>query len=482
MRPSIRHAFVPALLLLGACTVGPDYAGPPSVLPPPPAGSTGGYVRGDETTLAQQPRLAQWWTALGDPVLDELEQKALSGSPDLAVAQARFDQARAAMRISRADGQPQLGAIGTVAHVRIPDVGESAPPSSAGEAASGGTTSTNFYNLGLNASWEIDLFGGQRRNNEAADAELLGAEAAVADAQVSLTAAVAQAYLEYRDRQQRIAQAEEAVTQRAALAEFARQRLERGSGTRSEMEQAQKALEATRQQILPLRAEAAGFANALAILTGQVPGAVDALLVENAAIPLPPASVAVGDPAALLMRRPDIRMAERQLAAETARIGVAEAERFPRLSFLGILGVGGTRPADLTHLDDFTAIAAPMLQWNFLDFGRGKARVGQAEAKRDEAEAAYRRTVLGALRDVEDALASFRAARESVASLARAEMSAAKIEELARQRFDLGAAGKADWLDAQLAHNDTQQALIRARAGLTIRFVALQKALGLGWT
>ena len=481
MRPSFRYALVPALLLLGACTLGPDYAGPPPVLPPPPAGSTGGYVRSDDATLTQQPRLASWWGVLADPVLDELERRALSGSPDVAIARARFDQARAAMQLSRADGQPQLAAIGTVAHVRIPELGESTVPPE-GEGEPGGTTSTNFFNLGLNASWEIDLFGGQRRSSEAAGAELLGAEAAIADAQVSLTAAVAQAYLGYRDRQQRIAQAEDAIADRAVLVDLARQRLERGSGTRTDVEQAQRALEAARQQASPLKAEAAGFANALAILAGEAPGAVDALLADEEPIPLPPSRVAVGDPAALLMRRPDIRMAERRLAAETARIGVAEAERFPRLSFLGILGIGGTRPADLTHLDDFTAIAAPMLQWNFLDFGRGKARVGQAEAKRDEAEASYRRTVLGALRDVEDALADFRAARENVASLARAELSAAKIEELARRRFELGATGKGDWLDAQLVHNDTEQALTRARADLTIRFVALQKALGLGWT
>src|SRR5690606_40923286 len=137
-----------------------------------------------------------------------------------------------------------------------------------------------------------------------------------------------------------------------------------------------------RQQASWLAAEATVFANALAILVGDQPGAVDPLLAQPMPLPLPPANVSVGDPASLLERRPDLRAAERRLAAQTARIGTAEAARLPRLSFFGILGIGGTSPEDLTHLDDFTAIGAPMLQWNFLDFGRGAANVGQAEARR----------------------------------------------------------------------------------------------------
>ena len=260
-----------------------------------------------------------------------------------------------------------------------------------------------------------------------------------------------------------------------------RQRFDRGVATQSDVEQSQLALEAARQQVSPLKAEADRFANAAAILVGKAPGAVDGLLATPAAIPLPPQQIAVGDPEALLRRRPDIRVAERRLAAETARIGAAEAARFPRLTFLGILGVGGTQPSDLTNLDDFTAIAAPMLQWNFLDFGRGKAQVGQAEAKRDEAEASYRGSVLGALRDVEDALSAFRATRETVASQARGEASSAKLAQLAGQRFELGSGTRIALLQAELDHNAAQARLSRSKAQLTIDFVALQKALGLGW-
>lgn len=469
---------LPAILLVSACTVGPDYAGPPAVLSAP-GGTQGGFVRAGAETEASAVELADWWKVLGDPVLDELEQQALAGNPDLAAARARLDRARASLRLEKANSTPQVGAIGTAAHIRIPGLG--GDEGSEGGAEESGT-STNFYNLGLSTSWEIDLFGGKRRNDEAVRAELDGADASVADARVGLTSAVAQAYLEYRDRQQRLALAQDAVLRHEALLDLQRQRFERGVSAQGEVEQAQLALEAARQQVSPLKAEADRFANAAAILVGKAPGGVDSLLAAPAAIPLPPQNIAISDPEALLRRRPDIRVAERKLAAETARIGVAEAARFPSLSFMGILGVGGTRPADLTNLDDFTAIAAPMLQWNFLDFGRGKAQVGQAEAKRDEAEAAYRGTVLGALRDVEDALVSFRATREAIASQARAEASSAKLEQLSRQRFDLGSGTKIALLQAELDHNAAQARLTRSRAQLTIDFVGLQKALGLGWS
>lgn len=480
MRYSTRHLILPALLTLGACTVGPDYAGPPAL---GSASGGDGFVRAEGGFAQGQPALAEWWTALGDPVLNELEARALAGSPDLAAAKARIGGARSALAVEKAGSKPSLSAMGVAAHVRIPDLGggsSSTDPTT--EEESGGTTSTNIFNLGLNAAWEVDLFGGQRRKDEAARAELAGAEASAEDAQVSLTAAVAEAYIDYRERQQQLAMAEAAVKLREELAVFARQRFEVGAGTSVAVEQANAALEQARQQVAPLRAEAQSYANALAILTGEAPGAVDPLLAQVAPVPLPPASVAVGNPEELLKRRPDIRVAERRLAAQNARIGVAEAARFPRLNFMGILGVGGSNIADLTHLDDFTAVAAPMLQWNFLDFGKAKAQVGQAEARRDEAEALYRGTVLGALRDVEDALAAFRASRESVASLARAEESAAKIKDFQRQRFELGAAGKPALLEAELAHNSASEALDRAKAKLTGDFVALQKALGLGWS
>jgi outer membrane protein TolC len=197
-------------------------------------------------------------------------------------------------------------------------------------------------------------------------------------------------------------------------------------------------------------------------------------------VPLPPAAVAIGDPAALLQRRPDIRAAERQLAQRTAQIGVADAARFPRLNILGLIGLGGTRLSDISP-DKLVGLAAPMLQWNFLDFGRNRARINQAEGQRDEAEAQYRGTVLGALKDAEGALSRFGHRRETVASLLRSKASADRAADLMRQRFRAGTATLIDALDAERQRVSAEQNLSAGTAGLTGDFIALQKALGLGW-
>jgi outer membrane protein TolC len=199
-------------------------------------------------------------------------------------------------------------------------------------------------------------------------------------------------------------------------------------------------------------------------------------------VPLPPQQVAVGDPVSLLRRRPDVRAAERTLAADTAKIGQAEAARYPSLKLFGVIGLGGTHPSDLTRLDDFAALGAPMLSWNFLDFGRAKARVTQAERVRDEAEMKYRQSVLEALRDAEDALSRFRYGRVSVATIARTKVSADRALVLARQRYQAGTGTLIEVLDTTRQQITAQQNLLQAEANLTRRFVGIQKALGLGWS
>jgi len=473
------------LLVLGACTLGPDYAGPPAALPA--LAEDAGFVRAGDSPVTAAPPLARWWESLDDPMLAELERQALLASPDVAAAQARLRQAEAALRIDRADDLPTVSASATYVHARLPgiDLGSSetgeGSEGSTGEEAAAGTSATDFYNLGFMASWEADLFGGRERSVEAARASLEAAEASLADAQVSLTAAVAQAYVSLRGVQQRISYARQGNELQRRELELMRQRFAQGTVSQIEVERLASQIEASTAGTLPLGAEAESYANALAVLTGQAPGALDSTLIANAPIPLPPASVPIGDPASLLQRRPDIRAAERRLAEQTARIGVAEAARFPHLSFLGILGIGGTDPTDLTRLDDFAAVGAPMLQWSFLDFGRGEAQVSQAEGARDEALAQYRASVLGALRDAEDALSRFRYRRQTIASLARAEQSTAHTAELMRQRYEAGTATLIEVLEAERAQIDAQENLASATASLTGDYVALHKALGLGW-
>ncbi|MDR6115351.1 MULTISPECIES: efflux transporter outer membrane subunit [unclassified Sphingomonas] len=473
------------LLLLGACTFGPNYAGPPKAIgsaATPPAG----FVRADTTLATTAPAVADWWTTLNDPMLTWLEEQALASNPNVAVAQARLKQARSALRLERANQAPNANASATYLHADLPTLnlgggGEQGGANGNASGGSGGGTSVDFFNLGFDASWEIDLFGGRRRTVEAARASAAAAEANVADAQVSLSADVAQAYIGLRDAQQRLILARDASRMQRDTLNLTLQRFNNGAASQLEVERLRNQVESTDAQILPLSASVETYLNALAILIGEAPGTLDQRLGQPGKVPLPPAQVAVGDPTALLQRRPDIRAAERNLAAQTARIGVAEAAKFPRLNLMGIIGIGGTSLDALTDLDNLVTLGAPMLQWNVLNFGRANARVGQAEGARDEAEAQYRGVVLSALRDAEDALSRFRARRNTVATLARAKASADRSAMLMQQRYRAGTATLIDTLDAERQRVSADQSLSQAVAGLTNDYVALQKALGLGW-
>jgi NodT family efflux transporter outer membrane factor (OMF) lipoprotein len=476
------HMMKPALpLLLAAalagCTVGPNYSGPPQVAPIAP-----GFVRAETPSAA--PAASNWWTALNDPVLDRLIERAFDNNPDVAVAQARLRQSRAELRLQRANGAPNASATALYARARIPglDLNGSQSADNEGGSDSGGTTNLNLYNLGFDASWEIDLFGGQRRTVEAARASAEAASANVADVRVSLSAEIAQAYINLRDRQRRLALNQRSADMQARIVELTRQRFDRGAASRLDIVRLENQLAVTRADITPLNAEIDAYLDVLATLSGDAPGATDAALRRAAPVPLPPDAIAVGDPAGLLRRRPDLRAAERNLAASTARIGTAEAARFPRLSFMGIIGIGGTSLSQLGHLDDFTALAAPQLSWSFLDFGRNRARVEQAQGSRDEAEARYRSAVLGVLRDAEDSLSRFRYRRGTVATLARAKASADEAVVLSEQRYRAGTSTLIDLLDAQRQQLSAEQGLSAAEAQLTNDFVAIQKALGLGWS
>ncbi len=468
-------------MLLAGCTVGGNYAGPPVAAPH--AAAAPRFVRPADAAIPAPPP-SRWWEALGDPTLDALEERALSLNGDVAAAAARLRQARAALREERANAAPKLSPSVLYAHVRLPGLDLGSSDSSSGDSggSGGGATDTDIYNLGFSASWEVDLFGGQRRTIEAARATVGAAEANAADAAVSVSAAVAQAYVSLRDRQRRIALNTQAIARQAEMLKLSGQRYAQGAASRLDVARLTQQLDSTRGDAVPLNAERDAYLDALATLTGGEPGALDALLTSPRPVPLPPAAVAVGDPAALIARRPDIRAAERTLAADTARVGVAVAARFPRLSLMGIIGIGGTRASNLTNLDDFTLLAAPTLSWDFLDFGRTRARVVQARSVRDEAEARYRGAVLDALRDAEDALSRFRYRRVAVASLARAKAEADEAAALSGQRYRAGTLSLIDLLDTERRQIAAEQSLSVAEAALTGDFIAIQKALGLGWS
>jgi NodT family efflux transporter outer membrane factor (OMF) lipoprotein len=464
--------------LVAACTVGPNYAGPPKVGAANPQAP---FVRGGGAVTSGAPQLAHWWEALGDPTLNALEEQALTGNPSVAIAQARVRQARGQLRLDRANQLPNGSANLSYIHASLPGVNIAGDSSGSG-GSSGDSTSLDFYNAGFDASWEVDLFGGQRRTAEASRAALGASEANLADAQVQLTAEVAQAYVGLRDTQARLAMIQHNAALQQQTLDLTNQRQSRGVASSLDVERLQGQLRTTQAQISPMQSDAETDANALAALTGQEPGAVDDLLKQAAPLPLPPASVSVGDPADMIARRPDIRAAERQLASATAKIGVAEAARLPKLSLMGLIGIGGTSPGDITNIHDISALALPQLSWSFLDFGRNAAKVDQAKGARDEAEAQYRQSVLSALKDAEDSLSRFGHARETVGALVRVKQSADHAADLTQQRYKAGTVTLIDVLDAERERVSAEQNLASTTAQMTNDFVALQKALGLGWS
>lgn len=476
-----------ASLLLGGCVVGPDYSGQPELGRAAPQST---FVRQAPGATSNEPALAAWWTRLQDPVLDELERRALASNPSLQAAQARIGQARASVRQERANLFPTAGAQGTAVFADLPGIdlsssqGGGTPeptPSPAPAPAEDADTTLRFYNLGLNANWEIDLAGGQVRKIEAANALAAAAAFNAADAQVQLTAEVAQAYTNLRDRQQRAVALRRGLDVQQQQLVLSQQRFRQGTVPAFTVGQANRAVQATTTDLAAAEAEIETYLNALAVLAGEAPGSLDPLLATPRDIPLPPQNVAIGDPASLLRRRPDVRAAERSLAAATARIGVAEAARFPKISFMGILGIGGTTIGDLVDLGNISKIAVPQLQWGLLDFGRTAAAISQTRAGRDEAEAQYRQVVLGALQDAETSLSRFAQQRRTVGALAEIKRSADQSAALMRQRYERGVISRADSLEAERQQVIAESNLRSAVAALTSSYVAVQKSLGLGW-
>lgn len=484
-----RFLLVP-LAFLTSCTLGPNYGGPPAVVSSAPAFHRAGDLDG---AASNGPVLARWWTALDDNELDHLEDLALAGSPDLAVAEARLRQSRAGLSAARANLWPTTGTATTYLHV---DGGPAALFSSLGGGgakggasggaaaatpASGPNASAGLYSANFDAIWEVDLFGGTRRAIEGARDQAEAAAAQVEDARVTLTAEVAQAYVQLRDLQHRLALARDnADTEQRQLA-LTRQRRAGGTASDLDVERLTTQFETTRAAVTPLQAQISEQQDRLAVLTGQAPGALDTELAATAPVPLPPAQVAVGDPASLLQRRPDIRAAERQLAAQTAAIGEKEAGYFPKLTLLGTLGWTSPKLGNLFDSANRSSIQAPLLQWTPFDFGRTRAGVDQARAQRDEALATYRKTVLAALQDAESSLSRYGRERDAVADQLRVEASADRAAQLMDLKVKGGTATTLDELDAERNRLQAQSGVADAQALLTQDYIALQKSLGLGW-
>jgi NodT family efflux transporter outer membrane factor (OMF) lipoprotein len=474
------------MALLAGCTVGPNYGGPPEIASASKA--AGKFVRAGDPALVSGPGIARWWDTLNDATLSALVDDALAHSVSIEIAQSRIREARAKLDEGSANLLPSVAASALYLHARLPGSGlgnqTEQDGSDSGDGGSSGSDSSsiNFYNVGANVSWEPDLFGGRRRGIEASRATLDQSYADLADAQVSLSAQVAQSYVNLRDVQERARLNTRSTELQSQSVALTRQRYAAGTASKLDVERLQGQLESTAAQNVPLAAQIAMYKDALAVLTGRAPGELDAMLETSAPLPLPPAQVAIGDPATLIASRPDVRAAERALAASTANIGAQKARMFPGIKFSGILGLGGTSPGDVLDPSKLAALLIPQLSWPILDFGRNRAQVRQAEAQRDTADAQYRQAVLQALQDAEDSLARFGSSRSQLAGFLRSERSTASAVALNRQRYEAGTSTLIEQHDIERQDLSAAIAVSQAKAQLTIDYIAIQKALGLGWS
>ena len=456
--------------VLTACTVGPDYAGPPTILT---ASTSAHFTRTGDAVDGTQAPITRWWLGFGDRTLDSLIERSFAANADIKIAKARIRQARAQFRLEKADAGPSVGASPRYLRAHVPGL-------SLGDAGSD-SGDLEIYNLGLTASWEIDLFGGQKRRLEASRATMAATQATLGDIQVSLAAQVAQLYINLRREQQSAQAARTSGIICQELLQLTQQRFARGTVSQAAVDQKVMDLARARERLSAIQANIDTDLNALAILIGQTPGAIDSVVGHSGSVPKAPDTVPVGDIAALIARRPDIRAAEQELAASSARIGVIKADSLPHFSMLGIIGIGGSAPADLTDLGSITALGAPTIKWNFIDFGRNRARLWNAQAEFDAATGKYRKTVLAALSDAEDALARSRSAREILMERVRSRTANVRMTEYAERRFKMGKFSRIDLLNALLERQNSVESSSEARADVARTFVGLQKALGLGW-
>ncbi len=481
-RPARPAAAAACALLLGACTVGPNYAPPQLATPPAYAEAPTTPEAGPLSVIAAGPAgLAAWWTRFNDPELDRLVQRALAGNLDLQSAASRIRQARQQEIIAGAKALPTLTATGALAGLRTGGGGGN----SGGSGSSGGfslPTELDLYSAGFDATWEIDIFGGTRRAVESARASTEAALWSQRDAQVSLTAEVANDYLAYRALQQEIATVTALRQREQDTLDIVRSRAQAGLVTQLDVEQERNQLAAIRAQLPQLQAEARAQVHALGVLLGQQPEALSDELAAVAPPPAVPAALPVGLPSDLLRRRPDVREAERQLAAATADVGVATADLYPKFDLVGLASLAAVSTGGGFSDPSFSGGGAGVIQWPLFQGGRVRANIAVNEEKRTQAYLAYQKAVLGAVRDVEDALARYGGEQQHNVALQQARTAAERSLVIARDQYAHGLVNGLNVLSSEQSLLRAEDQLAQSNGALTQALASLYKALGGGWS
>jgi len=436
----------------GCLTVGPDYEQP------------------DFPTIGngQFETPAEWWATFGDPMLTELVNEALTNSPDAKSALAAVRAARAQLGMVRSSLGPQVDARGSFSRS---DPSAEVPMSLDGD----------LYSAGFDAAWELDIFGGVRRANEAAKAYLQGQGAMRADVEVSLAAETASAYVQLRAAQQRLRVAQENLVLQQETFDLLQSKFDSGLINELVLQQARANLESTRATVPQIATAVERTLNALAVLTGVMPGSLHEKLSNVRNIPVATMDDVIGIPADLLRRRPDVRIAERKLAEQTARIGIAKSDYFPKLTLSGSIGVEALSFSGLSKSGNESTSFGPSVRWAIFRSGQIRNQVKAQTALQEQALAGYEKSVLSAVQETRDALTAFRNERLRLDALTAAADAARTAAELAGDRYENGLEPFDTVLDAQRTQLQLEDLQVQSQNESTLSVIRLYKALGGGW-
>jgi outer membrane protein, multidrug efflux system len=459
------------LMLMAGCAVGPDYAGPPGLNLPSHWSERSGATRDARP-------LGRWWLRLRDPLLSRLVKEAVEANPTVTKAKAAVREARATLDQTSAGLFPSVTGSGSVTNDKT---SSSTVSVDAGSLSSIQIAPYNLYQAGFDSSWELDLFGGTHRSVEAALRSEQASEQDLRNNLVSLIGDVAAYYIDARGYQARIALARRTAASQRDTERLTRSKYDAGSGTAMDLAKATAQAATTEANIPSYQASLAADIHRLSILLGRPPGAITALLAASAPVPAPTLPLPAGLPADVLNSRPDVASAERKLAQATAKIGQAEADRYPSVSLSGSIGTSALNVGDLAKYSSISWSLGPSVSVPVFDAGKRYAAVKISEAQRDEAFASFQSTLLSALEDVENALVSLSRERVRTVKLSESAKNYREAAQLARSLFESGSASFLDVLDAERSLYSAEDSLIQSKVLIAKDYVALAKAMGGGW-
>jgi multidrug efflux system outer membrane protein len=452
--------------LMAGCAVGPDYHRPQAPV-------DAGFVNAAEPGLAAGDPDERYWTTFGDPKLTQLVEDSVTHNTDLQAATANLQAARAARRLAGYDQFPTVTAAVSYAKVLEPQ-----------QELPGFTFNQREFDsaqAGFDGLWELDLFGRVRRNVEAARAEVGASEATLRDARVSVIAEVARDYFVLRGLQDQLSLTRRNADVQASTLKLTRVRLEAGRGNELDTSRAEAEYQTTLSTIPSLEATIATTIYRISVLTGRQPAALTAELSAAAPMPALPAFSSIGTPERLLRRRPDVRVAERELAASTARVGVAMGDLFPKVTLVGEVGYQAASFGQFGQSQSRFFQAGPSISWAAFDMGRVLARIGESRAQTDAALAHYQSAVLNALEDAEGSMITYGRSQVRRQSLQLAAAASDKAADLAEKRFEGGLIDFLEVLDAQRTALSAELTLSQSRTDAATALIAVYKALGAGW-